>query len=114
MAGNWDHGTRTTTQRGYGWAHQRMRIALMREVIWCEECRRNDKYTVGTIADHVIPLAKGGTGSRENYQLLCRSCADAKDAKDRGMKQPSKTRLKKGCDINGWPLDPRHPWNTGK
>ena len=23
-------------------------------------------------------------------------------------------RLMKGCDVNGWPLDPRHPWNANE
>jgi 5-methylcytosine-specific restriction endonuclease McrA len=32
--------------------------------------------------DHIVPLAKGGTHTRENVQLLCPSCNVRKSAKD--------------------------------
>jgi 5-methylcytosine-specific restriction protein A len=96
---NWDHGGKTTTERGYGWVHQKMRQRLKREVILCEQCRRDGKIRVGEIADHIIPLAKGGTGDRSNYQLLCQGCADAKDAKDRGVTMKPRRRI----SYDGWP-----------
>jgi hypothetical protein len=40
MTKGWDHGGRTTTERGYGWSHQTMRERLKREVVLCEQCRR--------------------------------------------------------------------------
>ena len=95
----WDHGRKTTTERGYGWRHQKMRERLMREDILCEECSRNDRTTVGIVADHIVSVAKGGTGDRSNYQLLCRECADEKDAKDRGATLRPKRRIMP----DGWP-----------
>ena len=95
----WNHRGRTTTERGYGWRHQQMRERLKREVILCEECTRHGRVTAGTIADHIIPLAKGGTGDRSNYQLLCKACAEAKDAKDRGATLKPKRRIMP----DGWP-----------
>lgn len=79
----WGHGGKARQQRGYDRAHERMRELLMREVVVCEACRRSGRVTLGTIADHVKPLAHGGSGKRDNYQLLCRSCSDAKTLADK-------------------------------
>ena len=96
---SWDHGGKTTSQRGYGTEHQRIRAEMMRTIILCEECSRNKRVAVGVIADHIKPLAKGGTNDRANYQLLCRDCAAAKDAKDRGVTLKPKRRI----GLSGWP-----------
>ena len=95
----WHHNGKNTTARGYGWQHQLMRAELLRTVILCEECTRKGRVTGGTIADHIVPLAKGGTGDRSNYQLLCQACAEAKDAKDRGVTLKPKRRIMP----DGWP-----------
>ena len=95
----WDHGGRTTTERGYGWQHQLMRTELMRTVILCEECSRKGRVTPGVVADHIAPLSKGGSRERSNYQLLCKPCAEAKDAKDRGAMLKPKRRIMP----DGWP-----------
>ena len=101
----WDHGGKTKQQRGYGKEHERIRAELLRTVILCEHCKAKGIVRPGTIADHVTPLARGGSGHRSNYQLLCKDCADAKDAADRGV------AIRKGSDVTGWPTDPLHPWN---
>ena len=95
----WDHGCKTRHQRGYGKEHERIRAELLKTVILCEECTRNGRVSAGWIADHIVPLAKGGTGDRSNYQLLCRRCASVKDARDRGHTK------RRGCDVHGWPLE---------
>jgi 5-methylcytosine-specific restriction protein A len=96
----WDHGPRASRhKRGYGKEHERIRAELLRDVIYCEHCRkRNDagRFTLGTVADHIVPLAKGGTGDRSNYQLLCRSCATTKDLLDKG------SRKKRLIGHDGW------------
>jgi 5-methylcytosine-specific restriction protein A len=98
---SWDHGGKTTTERGYGWQHQLMRAEIMRTVVLCEECwaQKPPIVRTGTVADHIIPLAKGGMGERSNYRLLCRECADEKDAKDRGATYKPKRRI----SLSGWP-----------
>lgn len=90
--------TKSRHARGYGAAHEKMRKHLMKTVIFCEECTRKGFVTKGTIADHKRSLAKGGDGSRENYQLLCVPCHDRKTAEDAGrsVRQPI------GAD--GWPV----------
>lgn len=96
---SWDHGGKTTAERGYGREHQRIREELKRKVILCEECTRQGRVTAGCVADHTLSLAKGGTGDRSNYQWLCRECADVKDAKDRGATYRPKRRILP----SGWP-----------
>jgi 5-methylcytosine-specific restriction protein A len=103
MSRSWDHGGRTRQQRGYGREHERIRNELRRTVILCEECKRKSPRQVkaGCIADHIIPLAKGGTGDRSNYQWLCRECAAEKDAHDRGATlKPSRA-----IGPDGWPVE---------
>lgn len=96
----WKHETRSRHKRGYGKEHERIRAELLKTVILCEECTRNGRVSPGHIADHIIPLAKGGSRDRSNYQLLCRSCAALKDRVDRGVQAPRR----RGCDVHGWPL----------
>lgn len=103
--------TTSRQERGYGAAHDRMRALLIRTVITCEECERNGRTAVGTIADHIIPKAKGGTDARSNYQLLCQDCSDAKGLIDKGI-APKAARG--GVDASGRPTDPAHPWNRSR
>lgn len=98
--------TTSRHERGYGTEHEKMRALLLREVVTCEECTRNGIETPGTIADHIKPLAQGGTGDRSNYQLLCRACSDAKTLADKGQEP----RMR-GADSSGWPTSADHPWN---
>jgi 5-methylcytosine-specific restriction protein A len=97
--------------RGYGKAHDAMRAHMIATVILCEECTRHGRTAIGTIADHIKPLSQGGSSSRANYQLLCKSCSDAKTLADRGAKAKA---LIGGTNDNGIPTDPRHPWNASK
>jgi 5-methylcytosine-specific restriction protein A len=91
----------TRQQQGYGRAHELMREHLLATVIVCEHCSAKGRTTPGHIADHIIPLSKGGTHARSNYQLLCRECAKVKDAKDRG--RPLRKRPRYGLD--GFPIE---------
>lgn len=99
---NWQHSGKSTTERGYGHQHQKMREHLKQTVILCEACRAASppRTRVGEIADHIRPLSKGGTAVRSNYMWLCKPCAQTKDAKDRG--KPLKVKHTIGKD--GWPI----------
>ena len=98
-------------QRGYGTAHDKMRAHLLATVITCEgECKAKGIETLGTIADHIVPLSRGGTGERANYQLLCKVCSDAKTLADKG----AKARPVGGVDRSGRPTSASHPWNRAR
>lgn len=98
---NWDHGGKTRQQRGYGKAHDQMRKHLMQTVVLCEHCLAKGRPVEGTHADHIIPLAKGGTSDRSNYQLLCGSCHLRKSLKDRG----GTAKIKRTIGQDGWPIE---------
>jgi 5-methylcytosine-specific restriction protein A len=106
MAKQWDHGGKTRQQRGYGREHEAIRADLITTVILCEECTRRGRITPGTIADHIKPLAQGGTGDRSNYQLLCRPCDLAKQATDRGQTAHAK---RPAIGLDGWPIERKKP-----
>ena len=93
---------RTSRQsRGYGRQHELIREQLLREVILCEECSRYGLTTVGSVADRIVPLSKGGSGDRSNYQLLCRSCSNTKTARDSGRTLRKRRRI----GLDGWPIE---------
>lgn len=98
--------TTSRHSRGYGTAHDKMRAHLLKTVILCEECARQGLTSAGTIADHIVPLARGGTSARSNYQLLCKPCSDSKTLADKGQ-----TARPRGGGVDGMPTDPNHPWN---
>jgi 5-methylcytosine-specific restriction endonuclease McrA len=43
---------------------------MIRAHPWCSVCGRRDDLT----CDHIIPVSKGGTASRSNMRVVCRSC----------------------------------------
>ena len=64
--------------RGYGARHAQLRQQLLRERPICELCG----IRPSSVADHRIPLARGGQTVRSNYQALCKSCSKTKSAKE--------------------------------
>jgi len=61
---------------------QRMRERLFTKQPLCVLCRRNGRYVLATIRDHIIPLFEGGRDDERNEQGLCQSCSDAKTAEE--------------------------------
>ncbi|MCC5855131.1 MAG: HNH endonuclease [Idiomarina sp.] len=83
---NWDrwqrkHGNRH--KRGYGkdWVKLR-RLILERDDNLCIHCLSLGRYTEATHVDHIVPKAKGGTDGEDNLQSLCKSCHEAKTARE--------------------------------
>ena len=48
----WDHDGRSRQARGYDRKHDRIRAELKRKVVLCEECTRQGRTAIGSIADH--------------------------------------------------------------
>nr|WP_232307293.1 HNH endonuclease signature motif containing protein [Sphingomonas sp. Y57] len=80
-ASNWTRRT-SRHERGYGREHDRMRERVLREEPLCRLCDAAGLVTATTTADHIVPLAEGGTGDRSNYQGLCDDCHRAKTARE--------------------------------
>jgi hypothetical protein len=82
----------------------------------CEECARIGRNVPATQVDHRVAIARGGEAfDLENLASLCASCHSRKTASmDGAFGNARKERMRvRGCDVNGMPLDPEHPWNRG-
>lgn len=82
---------------------QRLRARILAERPLCAYCARRGIVTIATDVDHIS--GDPSDNRRENLQSLCHECHSTKTQHERaGTPMP-------GVDANGWPLDPRHPWN---
>lgn len=53
----------------------------------CVECDRQGEVTAATVADHIVPIARGGAELDEkNLQPLCKKCHDSKSARERSCR----------------------------
>ncbi|MBM3190985.1 MAG: HNH endonuclease [Chloroflexi bacterium] len=59
----------SAARRGYDAAWRRIRAEYLRAHRDCEVCG----YPA-TVADHIVPLAQGGTHEATNLRALCRAC----------------------------------------
>jgi 5-methylcytosine-specific restriction endonuclease McrA len=94
----------TAAQRGYGSAWQKYRAGYLLSHPYCVKCGK-----VASVVDHVKPHRGDQTlfWDKENHAALCRHCHNS-----------YKQRLEKsgriiGCDVKGFPTDPRHHWRAG-
>jgi 5-methylcytosine-specific restriction endonuclease McrA len=87
---------------------RKARINFLAEHPLCVLCKQAGRLTPSTVVDHVIPH-KGDLSlfwDTRNWQAICATCHEAvKKAAERGGNPM------RGCDVNGMPLDPNHPWN---
>jgi len=91
---------RTLPLNGYAW--QRLRASVLNGEPLCRHCAARGLVTEATDVDHVS--GDPGDNSSENLQPLCHECHSRKTASDQGK------RVSMGCDVDGLPLDPNHPW----
>jgi 5-methylcytosine-specific restriction protein A len=86
---------------------RRRRAEQLRREPLCKLCQDlHDRVTGATVADHVTPH-RGDPGLfRGPLQSLCASCHSTT------KQQIELTGRIRGCDVNGHPLDPQHPWNV--
>ena len=97
----WDHGGASASKRGYGRPHQRLREQLLRQEPLCRMCQAKSppRVTAATIADHIVPLAKGGAvHDINNLQPVCGPCHQDKSNADKGH------RVKVQIGLDGWPV----------
>lgn len=82
-----------------------IRSAQLNHSPLCEDCHRDGIVTIAREVDHNT----GDTArNRVGIELssLCKPCHSRRTAR-RESGLPSVI----GCDADGWPLDPAHPWN---
>lgn len=91
---------------------QRLRRAKLSEQPLCETCELLGKITPALDVDHIVSIKSGGPAFPEmnGLRALCHSCHSIKTtALDR---RGGKGVAIRGCDVNGLPLDPAHPFLT--
>ena len=71
----------------------------------CEICDKKGLTVFAIVVDHIKPLAKGGSDDDSNTRNLCDPCHRDVTAEQFDYQAVG------GCDPNGMPLDPSHPWN---
>ena len=96
---------RTIPLNSGAWRKLRDKV-LARDPI-CQDCYRRDYITPATDVDHIN--GDPSNNSLKNLQGLCHSCHSRKTRRE--MNGSAGTW---GCDANGHPLDPDHPWNINK
>lgn len=98
----WKHSEPSRHKRGLGREHRKAREQLLRKEPLCRLCKQKNppQMTMATIADHIIPRAKGGSGGMDNLQPVCPSCHDEKTRKDLGWRP-----ARKQIAVDGWPID---------
>ena len=69
----------------------------------CRMCKAAGVITAATDVDHVSGDPSDNTP--DNLQPLCHECHSRKTAQDHGA------AVRWGCDAQGLPIDPKHPWN---
>ena len=83
-------------------AWRRLRAQVLAEQPLCPECEARGVIEPATQVHHVNDNAMDN--SRSNLVGLCAPCHSRHTAHDMGK------RVNHGCDTEGLPLDPAHPW----
>lgn len=93
---------------------RRLRAQQLRAHPLCEDCMALGIVRPATDVDHRLALKDGGEPlAFANLASRCHACHSAKTAHvDGAFGNARKSHAPvKGCDVNGNPLDPNHPWN---
>jgi 5-methylcytosine-specific restriction enzyme A len=88
---------------------ERQRQYQLRVEPFCRMCRDRGQVSAATVCDHIEPH-KGDWNQfwLGPFQSLCAPCHDS-------LKRSVEIKgYAKGHSASGYPLDPNHPWYTGK
>lgn len=90
------------------WSWKKRRERQLSAEPLCRYCRERGRFTVATVADHIVQH----NGDMEKFngplQSLCSRCHSAVKAKEEG--RGGKAGHVVGADRAGVPLDPSHHW----
>jgi 5-methylcytosine-specific restriction enzyme A len=91
---------------------QRLRRAHLSIEPLCRGCQAIGKIVRANTVDHVKAISDGGPAfpGHDGLASYCPSCHSAKTARGTEAGAFNSTKPRKGCDANGNPLDPAHPW----
>lgn len=92
---------------------QRLRRAHLDLSPACVGCQERGVLTPANVVDHITAISEGGPAfpGHDGLSSYCASCHGAKTARG-GEAGAIRTRKpRRGCNADGSPLDPAHPWH---
>ena len=102
--------------RIYGSARwRRLRAQKLDRDPLCEACREETGLVVvATVVDHRKPVRLGGDPfpPLSGLRSLCWPCHSAKTARGPEAGAVKTTKPRRGCNPDGSPIDPAHPWHA--
>lgn len=74
------------------------------------------RIAAANTVDHVHAISDGGAPfpGHDGLASYCAGCHSAKTARGREAGAVKSEKPRKGCNPDGSPLDPSHPWHGGK
>ena len=92
------------------WA--RLRKAHLALSPMCIECEAAGRLREANTVDHRVPISDGGPAfpGHDGLDSYCPACHSAKTARGSEAGAVRSTKPRRGCDADGNPLDPAHPW----
>jgi 5-methylcytosine-specific restriction protein A len=83
---------------------QRLRKLKLQVNPCCEKCLNDGRVEPASHVDHIVPVNKGGNPfpPLDEMDSLCAACHNTKTR----YEQIGKPLKRRGCDVNGKPLDP--------
>lgn len=83
----------------------------------CEPCTTAGRIEAANTVDHRVPISAGGPAfpGLDGLNSMCAGCHSAKTARGSeagAVRTKRAIQPRKGCDANGNPLDPSHPWGA--
>lgn len=93
------------------WA--RLRAAKLAADPLCEPCKDAGRLTLANTVDHDVAISAGGPAfpTLDELTSMCGPCHGAKTARGPEAGAVRSEKPRKGCDADGNPLDPTHPWS---
>lgn len=96
-------------------AWKKLRAAHLARFPFCEGCPAGT-YRLANTVDHRLAISEGGHPfpGHDGLASYCPGCHSAKTARGAEAGAIKSTKARKGCDVDGTPLDSRHPWRKGQ
>lgn len=93
---------------------KRLRLAHLSLNPFCIGCEARNMLTAANTVDHIKPIADGGAPfpGHDGLASYCDPCHGAKTARGTEAGAIRTNKPRRGCNADGSPLDPAHPWHA--